>query len=85
MAGLIARRAEESVLGRVLVQLSLVLAASRSNGAKVLHDAAAVYKVDTDAIALKVKQEFAAKEKTQTAKKTVAKSQPKGVKKAKGA
>jgi ParB family transcriptional regulator, chromosome partitioning protein len=37
----------------------------------------------TGAIALKVKQEFAAKEKTQTAKKTVAKSQPKAVKKAK--
>jgi hypothetical protein len=36
-----------------------------------------------EAIAAKVKQEFAAKEKTQTAKKTVAKSQPRGVKKAK--
>jgi ParB family chromosome partitioning protein len=42
-------------------------------------------KVDTDAIALKVKQEFAAKEKTRTAKKTVAKIQPKAVKRAKAA
>ena len=40
---------------------------------------------DTDAIALKVKQEFAAKEETQTAKKTVPKSQFKVVKKAKAA
>jgi ParB family chromosome partitioning protein len=47
----------------VLVQLSLVLAASRQNGASVLRDAATLYKVDTDAIGLKVKQEFAAKEK----------------------
>jgi iron only hydrogenase large subunit-like protein len=43
------------------------------------------YAPRTDAIALKIKQEFAAKEKTQTAKKTVAKSQPKAVKKAKAA
>jgi ParB family chromosome partitioning protein len=46
-----------------LVQLSLVLAASRENGANVLREAATLYKVDSDAIALKVKQEFAAKEK----------------------
>lgn len=38
-----------------------------------------------DAIALKVKQEFAAKEKTQTGKKSIAKTQPKTVKKAKAA
>lgn len=34
----------------------------------MVRDAASVYKVDTDAVALKVKQEFAAKEK---AKKTM--------------
>jgi hypothetical protein len=39
----------------------------RSNPASVLRDAASAYKVDTDAIALKVKQEFATKDK---AKKT---------------
>jgi len=43
----------------------------------VLHDAAAIYKVDSEAIALKVKQEFTAKEKTQTAKKTLRKPKPK--------
>ena len=44
-----------------------MLAASRGNPSVVLKDAASAYKVDTDAIAAKVKQEFAAKEK---AKKT---------------
>ena len=54
-------------LSRLLVETSILLAASRSNAAAVLRDAAAAYKVDTDAITQKVKQEFAAKEK---AKKT---------------
>jgi len=79
------RRAEESVLGKVLVETTILYMATRHNPSQVLYDAAAVYKVDTDAIALKVKQEFAAKAKTQTAKKTVARSQPKAVKKAKAA
>lgn len=55
------RGAEESALGSVLVELTIVLAATRGNSAQVLRDAATAYKVDTDAIALKVKQEFAAK------------------------
>jgi ParB family chromosome partitioning protein len=78
-------RAEESALGSILVELTIVLSATRSNSAQVLRDAAAVYKVDTDAVALKVKQEFAAKEKTQNAKKGVAKVQPKAAKKTKAA
>jgi ParB family chromosome partitioning protein len=73
------------VLGKVLVETTILYMATRHDPSQVLHDAAAVYKVDTDAIALKVKQEFAAKQKTQTAKKTVAKSQPGAVKKAKAA
>lgn len=76
------RRAEESVLGKVLVESTILYMASRHNPSQVLHDAAVIYKVDTDAIALKVRQEFAAKE---TPKKTVAKTQPKAVKKAKAA
>jgi ParB family chromosome partitioning protein len=40
----------------------MLLAASRSNPATILRDAASTYKVDTDAITLKVKQEFAAKD-----------------------
>ncbi len=63
------RRAEESVLGRILIELTILHAASRQNAAQVLQEAAAVYKVDTDAITLKVKQEFAVKEKAKLAKK----------------
>lgn len=39
------------------------MALARSNGATVLREAAAAYTVDTNAVALKVKQEFEAKEK----------------------
>ena len=61
------RRADEGTLSRLLVEASILLATSRGNPATVLKDAATAYKVDTDAIAAKVKQEFAVKEK---AKKT---------------
>jgi ParB family chromosome partitioning protein len=57
------RRADEGTLSRLLVESGISLASSRSNAATVLGDAAAAYKVDAGAIALKVKQEFAAKEK----------------------
>ena len=57
------RRADEGTLSRLLVESTILLAAARTNPAVVLRDAAATYKVDTDAIAHKVKQEFAAKEK----------------------
>ncbi len=70
------RRAEESVLGRLMVELTIVLAAARSNAPTVLKDAAAVYKVDPDAIALKVKQEFTAKEKARAEKQPPAKTVP---------
>lgn len=75
------RRAEESTLGSVLVELTIVLAATRSSGVNVLRDAATVYKVNTDAIALKVKQEFAAKEKARGEKKPPAKAAPSKLKK----
>jgi ParB family chromosome partitioning protein len=61
------RRADEGTLSRLLVEASILLAASRGNPTTVLKEAASAYRVDTDAIAIKVKQEFAAKEK---AKKT---------------
>jgi ParB family chromosome partitioning protein len=57
------RRADEGTLSRLLVETSILLAASRDNPATVLKEAATAYKVDTDAIASKVKQEFAAKDK----------------------
>jgi ParB family transcriptional regulator, chromosome partitioning protein len=57
------RRADEGTLSRLIVETTIMLAAARTNPASVLRDAANTYKVDTDAIALKVKQEFTAKEK----------------------
>ena len=63
------RRQEESVLGSVLVELTILLAAARQQTTQALTDAAALYKVDTDAIAAKVKQEFAAKDKAKAAQK----------------
>jgi ParB family chromosome partitioning protein len=57
------RRAEESVLGSVLIEATILYMSTRHNPAQVLQEAATVYKVDTDAIALKVKQELAAKDK----------------------
>lgn len=68
------RRTEESALGGILVELTIVHTASRQNAAQVLRDAATVYKVDTDAVALKVKQEFAAKEKLKKDVKPVSKN-----------
>ena len=68
------RRAEEGVLGRVIVELTIVLSASRNNISQVLSDGAAVYKVDTDVIAQEVKREFAAKQKANAEKKTTAKT-----------
>jgi ParB family chromosome partitioning protein len=68
-----------------MVELTIVLAASRTNAPQVLKEAAAVYKVDTDAITAKVKQEFAAKQKEHSAKKGIAKVQSKAAKRAKAA
>jgi len=79
------RRAEESVLGSVLIETTILYMSTRHNAVQVLQEAAAAYKVDTDTITLKVKQEFAAKAKTQAAKKSIAKVQPKDTKKAKAA
>jgi ParB family chromosome partitioning protein len=67
------RRAEESVLGSVLVELTVLLAVARQQTTQVLNEAATLYKVDTNAIAAKVKQEFAAKERAKTAKKAAPK------------
>jgi ParB family chromosome partitioning protein len=83
------RRDEESALGGLLVEITILHAATRQNAAEVLRDAASAYKVDVDAIGLKVKQEFAAKEKARLTKKSptkvVAKAQTKPVKKARAA
>ena len=57
------RRADEGILSRLVVESSILLAASRGNPTTILKEAATAYKVDTDAITAKVKQEFAAKAK----------------------
>jgi ParB family chromosome partitioning protein len=76
------RKAEEGALGSLIVETVILLLASRqSDGGKVLRAAAQTYKVDTDAIALKVKHEFAAKEKARSAAKIEPKPVPKVLKK----
>jgi len=67
------RRADEGTLSRLLVEACILLAASRGNPSTVLKEAAAAYKVDTDAIAAKVRQDFAAKEKAKKALQTATK------------
>jgi ParB family chromosome partitioning protein len=70
------RRADEGTLSRLLVESSILLAASRGNPSAILKEAASVYKVDTDAIASKVKQEFAAKDRAKATKKPLTKTVP---------
>jgi ParB family chromosome partitioning protein len=77
------RKAEESVLGRAIVEAVILLSArSQSDSGKTLRAAAQIYKVDADAVALKVKQEFAAKEKAKSASNNGKKIGPKSEKKA---
>jgi ParB family transcriptional regulator, chromosome partitioning protein len=76
------RKADESTIGKLIVEAVILLSArSQSDGGKVLRAAAQVYRVDTDAVAVKVKQEFAAKE---TARKATTQD-PKSVAKSKRA
>jgi ParB family chromosome partitioning protein len=76
------RKAEEGVVGKLIVETVILLSASKqADGGKVLRTAAQAYKVDTDAIALKVKQEFTAKEKARSAARIEPKPVPKALKK----
>jgi ParB family chromosome partitioning protein len=75
-------KAEEGVIGKLIVETVILLSASKqADGGKVLRAAAQAYKVDTDAIALKVKHEFAAKEKARSAAKIEPKPATKALKK----
>jgi hypothetical protein len=61
---MIANEADESTLGRLLMELVILLSArAQADANAVLKEAAEYYRVDTNAIVLKVTQEFAAKEK----------------------
>lgn len=66
------RRADEGTLSRWSSRASFWQPRG-GNATTILLDAAAAYKVNTDAIALKVKQEFAAKEKAKKASTQAAK------------
>jgi ParB family transcriptional regulator, chromosome partitioning protein len=68
------RRADESTLGRAVVEAVVLLTASRGNASHVLRDAAEFYKVDVAAISAQIKQEFATKEKAKATKKAAPKS-----------
>jgi ParB family chromosome partitioning protein len=77
------RKADESTLGGLLVELAVLQAAASPNeSSKALREAAEFYKVDVGAITTKVKQEFATKAKAKAAK-TAAERRPaaKGTKK----
>ncbi len=76
-------KAEESKLGRILIETTILLSMhNQAEASKILRDAAHAYKVDVDAISATVKQEFAAKEKGKVTKKPAPKSASKPAKKA---
>jgi ParB family transcriptional regulator, chromosome partitioning protein len=69
------RKAEEGTIGKLIIEMIILLTArTQADGGKTLRAAAQVYRVDADAVALRVKQEFAAKEKAKKAAKTEPKS-----------
>jgi ParB family chromosome partitioning protein len=75
------RKADEGALGAFIVEVVILLSArSQSDARKALRSAAQAYKVDTDAIALTVKREFAIKERARATKQP--KPQAKAKKKA---
>jgi ParB family transcriptional regulator, chromosome partitioning protein len=64
------RKVDESTLGRLLVELAVLQAATAPNeSSKALREAAEFYKVDVAAITTKVKQEFLAKDKAGAARR----------------
>lgn len=64
------RKADETALGRLLVETAILLAlVSQQEAAKALRDAAEQYKVIVEVIASAVKQEFAAKAKAKVGKR----------------
>ena len=73
------RKADEGTIGKLIIETVILLSTrSQADSGKTLRAAAQAYSVDTDAVAIKVKQEFAAKER---AKKTT-KPEPKPTAKA---
>jgi ParB family chromosome partitioning protein len=74
------RKADEGTIGKLIVEAVILLSArTQREGGKTLRAAAQVYGVDTEAIALRVKREFAAKDKA----RNTSKPEPKPVAKTK--
>jgi ParB family chromosome partitioning protein len=71
------RRADEGTLSRLLVEFSILLAASRGDHGQTVRIAAETYKVDIEAIGKKVRQEFIAKKAKQSIKPAAEKAQRK--------
>lgn len=68
-------KAEEGKLGRILVETAILLSMRGSTDtAPVLRETAKVYRVDVDAIAAKVKQEFSGKARGKASNKPATKS-----------
>jgi ParB family chromosome partitioning protein len=81
-----ARKAEESTLGALLVEVVILYSAQSANdNGRTLKEAAEFYKVDVSAISAKVKQEFTAKDKAKTANQATPKPAAKAAKKSKAA
>ena len=70
LLGAFVRKADEGSIGKLAVEAVILLSArTQADGGKMLRVAAQVYGIDTDAVALKVKQEFTAKDKARKAAK----------------
>ena len=81
-----ARKAEESTLGVLLIEVVILYSAQSANdNGRTLKDAAEVYKVDVGTISAKVKQEFAARDKAKTTNQARPKPAAKAAKKARAA
>jgi hypothetical protein len=70
LLGAFVRKADEGIIGRLVVEAVILLSTrTQADGGKTLRAAAQVYGIDTDGVAVKVKQEFTAKDKSRKAAK----------------
>jgi len=75
LLGAFVRKADEGTVGKLVVEAVILLSTrTQADGGKMLRVAAQVYGIDTDTVALKVKQEFTAKDKARKAAKPEPKS-----------
>ena len=76
------RRSAEGMLGRLLVEMAVLLRAdSEQTASKVLAEAAKEYDISVEVISAAVSKEFAERERAKTARKTTAKPEGKVAKK----